>query len=330
MMKQHLQWWRDLLLWQTDALPMVLVTVVRADGSTPREVGASMLLRFDAQYHWQQSDTIGGGHLEFQAIDIAKAMLNDDEPRSYFVERFNLSARLGQCCGGVMWLLFEKIVPSMTVQTDLNRCQHAWQAGNTIVRELSDQHNSTWQVLEDSSVKSECMFQQTNEHWQWQQSIQPYAMKVLICGAGHVGEAIVRCLLPIGVKITWVDNRDDIFPLDVLSQVQCITTDVPEAEIEHFDRSGAILILTHDHQLDLQLCFTALKPSTTPFAYVGMIGSKSKRAIFEKRMMARGYSQKDVERLICPIGIDGISSKQPAIIAVSVVAQLLQVFDAKK
>ncbi|EMI8735739.1 xanthine dehydrogenase accessory protein XdhC, partial [Acinetobacter baumannii] len=102
---QHLQWWTDFVAWQVDALPMVLVTVVRADGSTPREVGATMLLRFNLQQQWQQSDTIGGGHLEFQAIDIAKAMLKESETCVRRIERFNLSARLGQCCGGVMWLL---------------------------------------------------------------------------------------------------------------------------------------------------------------------------------------------------------------------------------
>ena len=107
---QHLQWWTDFVAWQVDALPMVLVTVVRADGSTPREVGATMLLRFNLQQQWQQSDTIGGGHLEFQAIDIAKAMLKEAETSVRRIERFNLSARLGQC-GGVMWLLFEKYHP---------------------------------------------------------------------------------------------------------------------------------------------------------------------------------------------------------------------------
>ena len=114
-------------------------------------------------------------------------------------------------------------------------------------------------------------------------------MQVLICGAGHVAEAIVRCLLPIGVRVKWIDPRDDIFPSDLLEQAYCITTDTLDAEIEHFDRSGAVLILTHDHQLDLQLCFTALKPTAKPFAYVGMIGSKSKRAILKTYAGARLY-----------------------------------------
>ncbi|KAA5735989.1 xanthine dehydrogenase accessory protein XdhC, partial [Klebsiella pneumoniae] len=106
-------------------MPMVLVTVVRADGSTPREVGATMLLRFNLQQQWQQSDTIGGGHLEFQAIDIAKAMLKESETCVRRIERFNLSARLGQCCGGVMWLLFEKILPA-EIASDLSGSLQAW------------------------------------------------------------------------------------------------------------------------------------------------------------------------------------------------------------
>lgn len=329
-MQQHLRWWQDLLLWQTDLCPVVMVTVVRADGSTPREVGATMLVRVDPKLNLQQSDTIGGGHLEFQAIDIAQAMLNETEQRARFVERFNLSARLGQCCGGVMWILFEKLQIS-SPYGDLLDCQKAWQHGKTITRLISDQAPSSW-YIEDITERthSRCQFQQDDSQWQYLQKIQPYAMQVMLFGAGHVGEAIVRCLLPIGVNITWVDNRDDIFPSDLLDQVTCISTDVPDAQIRDFDRAGAILILTHDHQLDLQLCFEALKPNTRPFAYVGMIGSKSKRAIFEKRMQARGYTDTELQRLVCPIGIEGISSKQPAIIAVAVVAELLQVFDVKK
>ena len=205
----------------------------------------------------------------------------------------------------------------------------AWRAGKHIWRTVSHQYASTWQTMDMKQQPSFEFDSDSSEQWQFSQQIQPYAMQVLICGAGHVGEAIVRCLLPIGVRVKWIDPRDDIFPPDLLQQVQCLTTDTLEAEIEYFDRSGAILILTHDHQLDLQLCFSALKPAAKPFAYVGMIGSKSKRAIFEKRMQIRGYTQETLQRLVCPIGVEGISSKQPAMIAIAVVAQLLQVFDVK-
>lgn len=152
----------------------------------------------------------------------------------------------------------------------------AWRAGKHIWRTVSHQYASTWQTMDMKQQPSFEFDSDSSEQWQFSQQIQPYAMQVLICGAGHVGEAIVRCLLPIGVRVKWIDPRDDIFPPDLLQQVQCLTTDTLEAEIEYFDRSGAILILTHDHQLDLQLCFSALKPAAKPFAYVGMIGSKVK------------------------------------------------------
>lgn len=90
----------------------------------PTRSGATMLLRLDQQQQIQQSDTIGGGHLEFQAIDIAKQMLLSSESCHQRIERFNLSARLGQCCGGVMWLLFEKIE---AIKDELIACQIAWQ-----------------------------------------------------------------------------------------------------------------------------------------------------------------------------------------------------------
>ena len=349
LMQQYLQWWRDFVDWQQQGQTVVLVTVIRADGSTPREVGATMLLALDQQQALNQSDTIGGGQLEYQAIDLAKAMLAGQDSRQRWIERFNLSARLGQCCGGVMWLLFEKIEPDANQQ--LLECHKAWQNGQQILRQVSGHQGSGWTISDHSSQGLVSAFQtndphskhshqnnqyQSNSHqsnslqvspeWQWQQPIMPYRMKVMIFGAGHVGEAIVRCLLPIGVQITWVDTRDDFFAEDLRDQVHCIITDLPEAELDHFDRGGAILILTHDHQLDLQLCFAALQSVTQAFAFVGMIGSKSKRAIFEKRMQQRGYHQTQLEHLVCPIGIEGIHSKQPAVIAVAVVAQLLQVF----
>lgn len=83
-----------------------------------------MLLRFNLQQQWQQSDTIGGGHLEFQAIDIAKAILKETETCVRRIERFNLSARLGQCCGGVIWLLFEKYHPLRSHRIYLGVCKH--------------------------------------------------------------------------------------------------------------------------------------------------------------------------------------------------------------
>lgn len=81
--------------------PCVLITVADEQGSTPREAGTKMLVGREEQHL-----TIGGGHLEYRAVEIAREMLaaGTRQPR---LERFSLAASLGQCCGGVTTLLFE-------------------------------------------------------------------------------------------------------------------------------------------------------------------------------------------------------------------------------
>src|SRR5690606_20661105 len=82
---------------------LVLITVIQAKGSTPRDTGARMWV--DAQ---GAHDTIGGGHLELQAIDAARRMLKQSSS-SVRVLKFALGPSLGQCCGGVVWLALERL-----------------------------------------------------------------------------------------------------------------------------------------------------------------------------------------------------------------------------
>jgi len=122
----------------------VLVTVARVEGSTPREAGASMLFGVDEKGQTLQVDTIGGGHLEWQATDIAQRMLAGSEStHSIHFERFNLSARLGQCCGGVVWLIFEKIPSDYSQRWQASI--KALEQGACLLRTLRhDQRHSTW------------------------------------------------------------------------------------------------------------------------------------------------------------------------------------------
>ena len=83
--------------------------------------------------------------------------------------------------------------------------------------------------------------------------------------------------------------------------------------------------MTHDHSLDQRLCEQILRRDD--FAYFGLIGSLAKRRNFETRMRRRGLDAQKFERMTCPIGIGGISSKQPAQIAIAVAAEILQVYD---
>ena len=96
----------------------------------------------------------------------------------------------------------------------------------------------------------------------------------------------------------------------------------PHAAVDEAPPGSAFLVMTHSHALDLELCGRVLRRAD--FAYLGLIGSMSKRRRFEKRLRASGLAAGLIERMVCPIGIDGLKSKHPGAIAVAVAAQLLQ------
>ncbi len=150
-------------------------------------------------------------------------------------------------------------------------------------------------------------------------------LELYLFGAGHVGSALVRSLSDLPIRINWIDTRDDMLPKQPPAGVNAICTDTPEAEIDAAAAGSYFLVMTHDHSLDQRLCEQILKRDD--FAYFGLIGSLSKRRNFETRMRRRGIDADKFERMTCPIGIGGIASKQPAQIAISVAAEILQVYD---
>ena len=119
-----------------------------------------------------------------------------------------------------------------------------------------------------------------------------------------------------------VDSRDTAFPAVRPENVQVIESDEPETEVRHVPAGANVLVLTHSHALDLEICFELLKRDD--LAYCGLIGSATKAAIFGKRFAARGFSRIEIARIICPIGLEALSSKHPGVIAVSVAADLAE------
>lgn len=338
-------WLATLPQWLQQDRDCVLITVVQVQGSTPREAGASMLVRLpvhdptahDHQPDTQidtQIDTIGGGHLEWQACDIARQMLLAPDTKPVRLERFNLGARLGQCCGGLALVVLERIRAN-----DANAWQQhincltavsaAGEAPYILQRQLkAGDKSSVWTVDTNHLGRAEtASFEQAHKHnqqgWVFRQGLLNHQFHVLVFGAGHVGHALIQVLLPLEASICWVDVRDQVFPPLQHPGLRCISTDTPEYEIAHAPANSYFLIMTHNHALDLALCQELFKRND--YAYFGLIGSRSKRAVFEKRLLERGIVPAQLERMICPIGVQGISGKEPAAIAVSVAAQLLQV-----
>ncbi len=297
---------------------VVLVTVAGTQGSAPREAGATMLVGLDSTHL-----TIGGGHLEWQAIAQARRRLAapDSHPE---VQRYNLGARLGQCCGGVVWLLFENIAASSLPEWQARR--DAVEGGASLQRRLDHRAAaSTWTPDDEYAVTK---LVGGADDWQFSQKIVVDRFPVWIFGAGHVAQALVRQLQPLGANITWLDSRDDAFAGLATDGIDTRLTDTPESEIAQAPAGTFFIIMTHSHTLDFALCEAVYR--RRDFAYFGLIGSQSKRASFEHRLLDRGLARERLAELTCPIGIPGIVSKLPAAIALAVGAEILQIHHARQ
>ncbi|QTD47010.1 xanthine dehydrogenase accessory protein XdhC [Ottowia testudinis] len=144
-------------------------------------------------------------------------------------------------------------------------------------------------------------------------------------GGGHVGAAIVRLLADLPFSVRWIDSRDEVFPPAVPSNVRCEHSDPVQAAVADLPARGAVLIMSFSHAEDLEIVAAALlrQRARGDLRYIGLIGSKTKWATFRHRLTARGFSDAELAQVTCPIGLPGIAGKQPPVIAVAVVAQLL-------
>jgi xanthine dehydrogenase accessory factor len=239
--------------------PAVLVTVVKVAGSTPREVGAKMVVTPDAL-----AGSIGGGHLELEVTAAARALLAraaaGEDVSAPELRELALGPSLGQCCGGRTTVLLEPVLPTR------------------------------WNVA--------------------------------VFGAGHVGKALVKLLADLPCVVTWIDPRPGELPAAPPRNVRTVQSDAPADEVPDLPAGADVVVLTHSHALDLEVVEAALR--RRDLGYLGLIGSKTKRATFLSRLEARGRTPEELSRLTCPMGVEGITGKEPAVIAVAVAAELLR------
>jgi xanthine dehydrogenase accessory factor len=141
-------------------------------------------------------------------------------------------------------------------------------------------------------------------------------------GAGHVGRAIANLLSTLNVSVDWIDERDDEFPSVLLPpHIRKVAVDAVEGEVRNAPSNGFYLVLTHQHDLDMRITEAILRRGD--FGFLGLIGSHTKYQRFVHRFEERGIAPEVIQRITCPIGTRGIVGKEPEVIAVAVVAQLL-------
>jgi xanthine dehydrogenase accessory factor len=289
-----------------------------------------IVTREDARY------TIGGGHLEWKAIETARQVLKDGmrSPRMRRLERFALGPSLGQCCGGAVVLAFERLdVSDLNWVTSLAK---RTAAGLSTVRSVSFAPMPDAVMLSDpepGADNADCLlwdgagFDESGALLT--ETIAPRDFQVVLFGAGHVGAALVRVLATLPCHVRWVDERDAAFPAAqfVPDNVTIEPNDAPDEAVDNAPPGTYFIVMTHNHAVDLVLAERIL--ARGDFAFFGMIGSHTKRRQFEHRLAARGIDPARIARMVCPIGIDGIVDKAPEVIAVAAAAQLLQAVEAR-
>ncbi|ACR28032.1 xanthine dehydrogenase accessory protein XdhC [Burkholderia glumae] len=321
--------------WLTDAQQLiahgeaaVLVTVARAEGSVPREAGTKMLVTRDTARH-----TIGGGHLEWKAIEIARQLLKDGSHVSHArrLERMALGPSLGQCCGGAVTLGFERLdIADLGWITSLAK---RVAAGNATVRSVSFGPAADPVMLSEPEAdvtRADCLLWSTGDVSLMTETIAPHSFAVMLFGASHAAAALTRVLATLPCRVRWIDGRDAPFPpAEALAGIGNLTVearDAPELAVAEAAPHTYFVVMTHDHAFDFVLAQHILRRGD--YAYFGMIGSRTKRLQFDQRLAASGIDPAQTARMRCPIGVEGILDKAPETIAISVAAQLLQVVDS--
>ncbi|MFT5209926.1 MAG: xanthine dehydrogenase accessory factor [Flavobacterium sp.] len=254
--------WQDIVQ-KLDSLgeSYVLVTLLGVRGSAPRDSGTKMVVTSSAFFA-----TIGGGHLEYKAISIARDLITSSIQDQH-IEHFPLGASLGQCCGGSVSLLFEKFLASK--------------------------------------------------------------IDIQLFGAGHVGRALASILAELPCRLHWVDSREDIFPQIISDNTTTYVSEYPHEEVEMMRPNSYYIVMTHNHQIDLEICTYILKKAD--FAFLGLIGSETKWSRFQSKLkqnlMRLDNNELEVEtliqRIICPVGLSAIPGKLPMEVAVSIAGQLI-------
>ena len=356
---------------------LAMVTVVTAEGSTPREAGTRMLVGERGQ-----SGTIGGGNLEHRATEQARRMLVSE--RGWALQDYPLGPFLQQCCGGHVRLLLERLDgesagwlgEAARLETAGERYQlkasvrghhlersilsregegdHAehggegdgGQTGKTGIQDGAAGHRAgpstmlrmvplpasrrgqvdQWpgtliRMVDASGQPLPGRRPKLAEGDALIERIDARKPRLLMFGAGHVGQAIARAFAPLPFALDWHDSRDEARGPGVAVHDEARLIEIAGA----IGNTDYVLILTHNHELDYQLTRAALTAGAV--RYCGLIGSDTKRARFLRHLREDGVSEAAIARLTCPIGLPGLKSKAPEVIAVAVAAQLLQMIE---
>lgn len=325
-----------------------IATLFDKTGSAPRSDGAKMIVHADGSIF----GTVGGGRLEAAAIQMAKEVITSRKP---VIQVFDLTSKdaagSDMICGGQGEILIDYIDAS-----DANQ-----RAVYTAVLDLISKREKGWLVTildnqpsaADNINRQQCLVRQDKtivggvecrpdllEHLvngpakvtlhsevydDKRFLVEPLRVggTVIIFGAGHVSQKIAPLSEGVGFRTVVLDDRPEFanrerFPNPIEVRVIDDFTKLPDLGI---DEDSYLVIVTRGHLFDKDVLAQVLRSGA---AYVGMIGSRTKRELIYGELMERGFSKEELHCVYCPIGTS-ILAETPEELGISIVGELIKV-----
>lgn len=310
---------------------IVLCSIIKSSGSTPRGIGAVMAVFPDGSI----CGTVGGGPIEYQSILHALDVLKSHESGTKnFILTPNQIADIGMICGGQATVYFRYVSAQDEESIRLFKD----------IAGLYDTRRNTWLVtsLNDGAMtlytpedglsgefplSAETVSAFTVSKPVLSNEAACYVLPLTrsetlyLFGGGHISQELAPVLVHLGFSVVLYEDREQFSDPALFPGVKGIIT-APYTEMSSRIQVMAedyIVIMTRGHQGDYELLEQSLR---TPASYVGVIGSRSKIAVTNKRLSEAGISDEDIARIHTPIGLP-IGAETPAEIAISIAAELI-------
>ncbi len=331
-----------------DGEDLVLATIIMHAGSTPRSVGSKMFIRRDGSI----IGSIGGGIVEFEAQKLARKIFETGKARIDTVDLSGSDAATTDkmICGGRLEILMEFISGDPENAAEYRSLVTSLQMGKKgfLIKELDTMGDTARQMdwclvhkgsvilgkftgsdsailrLTDEALKRKAPVIATEEGKRYfvEPTFQPGT--VYLFGAGHVSRPVADLAAMVDFRTVVLDDRSDFANSERFPKAEDIkvisTFDNVFNELD-IDRDSYLVIVTRGHMHDKTVLEGALR---TRAGYIGMIGSRRKQHLVYQELLGKGFAEEDLKRVYNPIGLD-INAETPEEIAVSIVAELIQV-----
>jgi len=295
----------------------VLALVTGERGSTPRDTGSWILLTKNTEL-----GTIGGGELERTLVEAGRAMLDGNGAWSRASMQCALGPDMRQCCGGVVQVLLEPVDADALDWLSKAKQQLTLEGYIRIAFDKAACEQRpliiTGERAEDPVAPDEIILSFSDDR-----------ARLALFGAGHVGRALCTVASQLPLRVTVFDGRpDQCAQVPKAANIRVDENFDPVLGAQQLEGYEAALVMTHSHSLDYALCRILLRQPG--LVYTGLIGSESKSRRFRKALKKDGLHDLELSRLTSPIGRNGPAGKEPGVIALGVLSEVLECCKAGK